>query len=353
MAVTLAQMSRDISRQRASTVPSDMRPYNPSEIVPMPMPEQYHIRSSTNSPRQCGHSNTSVPQSYQYPYSQPTLSYPFSLSQQASPYYQSSVEHKELPPPIPPKHPLLTSFQHPSSPQKSEYSSDSKSTALFSAPSLEPDPLPPHSNPQALTQSQSQAFAASQPRPAVRLDKDEVWSSVTGLAEFRIVREAGRMPSLLSTKPLLTVLKTSTGLSIGQIRFHTITSNQIELTVNGRDTAISHSGFWHNRWSFESTTCPNNNETLYWKRDRVAGGAMLGDSKWNGNVLARLKGDVLGFDKPRLSEEAYDEIVISAIAMAEAARRQKRKSDIADLASAIGDFSNSDGGSGGASSSSG
>ena len=74
---------------------------------------------------------------------------------------------------------------------------------------------------------------------------------------------------------------------------------------------------------------------------------MLEDSKRHGQVLARMKGNLLTFEKPRLSQESYDEIVVSALAMAEAARRQKRKSDIADLASAIGDFTGSDGGDGG------
>jgi predicted membrane chloride channel (bestrophin family) len=70
---------------------------------------------------------------------------------------------------------------------------------------------------------------------------------------------------------------------------------------------------------------------------------MLEDAKRSGNVLARMKGDLLTFVKGRLSQESYEEIVMSAIAMAEAARRQKRKSDIVDIASAIGDFASSDG----------
>ena len=74
---------------------------------------------------------------------------------------------------------------------------------------------------------------------------------------------------------------------------------------------------------------------------------MLEDAKKHGRCLARMKGDLLTFEKPRLSQESYDEIVISAITMAEAARRQKRKSDIVDIASAIGDFTSSDRGSGG------
>lgn len=70
---------------------------------------------------------------------------------------------------------------------------------------------------------------------------------------------------------------------------------------------------------------------------------MLEDSKRNGHVIARMKGDMLTFERGRLCSESYDEIVVSAVAMAEAARRQKRKSDIVDIASAIGDFTGTDG----------
>ena len=70
---------------------------------------------------------------------------------------------------------------------------------------------------------------------------------------------------------------------------------------------------------------------------------MLEDAKRSRHVLARMKGDLLTFEKARISQEMYEEIVVSAIAMAEAARRQKRKSDIVDIASAIGDYTCSNG----------
>ena len=88
----------------------------------------------------------------------------------------------------------------PQSSQSSERSNSGGSSQQFSTrTSIEPDPLPPHSNPQALTQSQSEAFTSSQPIPAVRLGKDEVWDSVTGIADFRISREVARMPSFISS----------------------------------------------------------------------------------------------------------------------------------------------------------
>ena len=151
------------------------------------------------------------------------------------------------------------------------------------------------------------------------------------------------MPSFISTKPRVSVIRTSNGIAVGQIRFHSVSSNKIDLTVNGHETSISHTGFMHNRWGFQSTTCPNTSETWYWKKDRETGGAMLEDAKRNGSVLARMKGDLLSFEKASLSQEQYEEVVMSAVAMAEAARRQKRKSDVVDIAAAVGDFASSDG----------
>lgn len=152
------------------------------------------------------------------------------------------------------------------------------------------------------------------------------------------------MPNFMSSKPLLTV-RSINGVQIGNVRFHTITTNNIDLTVNGRFTSISHS-LIHNRWGFQSTTRPNMDEKWYWKKDKSTGGAKLEGSKKNGHTLARMKGDLLTFEN-RLSDASYDEVLLSAIAMAEAARRAKRKGDISDLASAIGDFAHSGGGDGG------
>lgn len=76
-------------------------------------------------------------------------------------------------------------------------------------------------------------------------------------------------------------------------------------------------------------------------------GAKLVDSKKNGQVIARMKGDLLTFEKGRLSRESYDEVLLSVVAMAEAARRAKRNGDLVDLGSAIGDFTGSSGDGGG------
>lgn len=76
------------------------------------------------------------------------------------------------------------------------------------------------------------------------------------------------------------------------------------------------------------------------------------ESKKRGKVLARMKGDLLTFEDARLSEANYDELLLSAVAMAEAARRSN-KGHVTDLANTIGDLAShgsslgGDGGGGG------
>lgn len=63
---------------------------------------------------------------------------------------------------------------------------------------------------------------------------------------------------------------------------------------------------------------------------------MLTDAKKHGNVMARMKIDVLSFERAMAAETA-DEIILSACALAEYARREKKNGEVADIAGAIGD----------------
>ncbi|KAK4493713.1 hypothetical protein PRZ48_014898 [Zasmidium cellare] len=322
MAVSLSELSKQNSKRQSMAY---------ATATYMPMPE---------------HFNQTYPQPFpQYSYIPPPPPPPPQQndSQQLShpAYYYNqrpSLEEEQVPPPPPPR-PPKTPIE-PDVEQVPELPPRKRATTI-----IEPDPLPPHSNPQALTQSQSEAFSTSSPIPPVRIGKEEVWNPQTGFAVFVITREAAHIPNFMSSKPLLTVTRTN-GVPMGTVRFHSLTSNSIDLTVNGRGTSISHSGLIHNRWGFQSTTRPNLDERWYWKKDKITGGAKLEDSKKGGHTLAKMKGDLLTFESGHLSEASYDEVLLSAVAMAEAARRQKRKSDIADLGSAIGDFASGDGGSG-------
>ena len=73
-----------------------------------------------------------------------------------------------------------------------------------------------------------------------------------------------------------------------------------------------------------SASCAGNlkQHTWGWSEDSsTVGGAILEDGA---EVLARVKGEVLTFEKAGLDEEVHDEIVLSAVAIVEARRRRKR-----------------------------
>ena len=68
---------------------------------------------------------------------------------------------------------------------------------------------------------------------------------------------------------------------------------------------------------------------------------MLEDAKRKGHSLARMKGDLLAFEQARLSSASYEEVLLSAIAMAEAAKRQQKTHTSHDIGLSIGDFTSS------------
>ena len=372
MAVSLAHMSQEASRRRATTLPSSTPPrmpmqYNPSEIAPAsapvapmayptanqpwagaatpaPMPSQQRY-STDSAPPNYPASNqpwVGIPvapmsyapeQRYTYQpgaeYAQPAARSVPHAQQQPALQFHPPVELASTERPALPPRPDIQ--QHlPSSPHDSVHSttaSASPSSRPKSQP-LEPDPLPPHSNPQALTTAQSAAFTSSTPLPSLNLGPDEIWSSANGLAEFRIIREAAHLPRKLSSKPLLTVTRTSDGQSIGSVKFHTFHSHTIELTLHpsGRKTEMSHSGFVHNRWGWTTLASNNDWERWYWKLPHGESGAatvVLETAKHkHGDVIARLEGERLAFVRGRLREGGYEEVVLSAVAVLEAGRRQ-------------------------------
>jgi hypothetical protein len=284
----------------------------------MPPPVYDHPYDYRNSTPVMSHPAPSLPPKIQI---QPP-------SQRLPPSPQGSSQHTPSPrsierPPTPPPRPSVSSF----------------------ASSIEPDPLPPHSNPQALTATQSAAFADSKPVPPLRIDKNEVYCSESGLTQYAVNREAAHLPNFLSTKPRLTVTCAADGTVVGRVKFHALSSSSIDLTINGRSTSLaqSYSLMHHQRWGFQTTSLPNRDETWYWKKDKSTKGAMLEDSKSrSAKCLARIKGDLLSFEAGHLSQESFDEVVVSAIATIEAARRLGKGKDIVDLGATVGDFAAGD-----------
>jgi hypothetical protein len=196
------------------------------------------------------------------------------------------------------------------------------------------------------TQSLAFQMAPSPATPPVRLCRDQILDATTNLPLVTLTRHSAHgMPSILSSKPFVKCTRASTNTELGTIQFHSLSSSTIDLTIHGRATALQHSGWVHHRWGFRTTTTTSG--TWYWKQDKRGRGAKLEDSKSDGRVLARIKGDVLTVEAPGLGPESCDEVLVSAVALAEAVRRQKKSSGRVDLAQAIGEFAASSGGDGG------
>lgn len=117
-----------------------------------------------------------------------------------------------------------------------------------------------------------------------------------------------------------------------------MTSN-IELSIKGLETVLASEGFIHSRRAFVPVFNISTSGKLFLDRDKVAGGAVWEDAKKGGNVLARFTGDLLLFERIGLSDGQVEEVVVVAVALAEAVRRAKRDQVVADLAEGIGDFS--------------
>lgn len=117
-----------------------------------------------------------------------------------------------------------------------------------------------------------------------------------------------------------------------------MSTSDIDLSINGRETRLSPSRL-HKRWAFLPTSVANTKRKpseWYWKRDKLLSrSVILFDSKKRGRTIARIDGTVLTFEQAGLGKENLDEIVMTAVALAEHARRHSKKSDSVDLGGSI------------------
>jgi hypothetical protein len=190
----------------------------------------------------------------------------------------------------------------------------------------------------------------------IRLGKESILELNTNTPILAITREAVHMPSFLSSKPLLTLTRSdNTNARLATIRFHNMTTSDIELSINGRETILSSSRL-HKRWSFQPTIpvtkakTKKSSSTWYWKRDTLLSrSVILVDSKKRGRTLARIDGSTLTFEKPGLGQETLDEIVVTAVALAEHARRHGsgKSADVVDLSASIAELAGGHGGGSG------
>ena len=127
-----------------------------------------------------------------------------------------------------------------------------------------------------------------------------------------------------------TLLQHHTGLPIAHIRFSTMDSHNIALTIHGAPNKITEDGKWvHFRWCFTPVAFPGK---VWWWTEKKRRFELRDEGDV---VIARIEGDVLLVENVGLSERAVDEVVASAFAMWLQKRKEKGNREAGD---AIGEI---------------
>ena len=165
---------------------------------------------------------------------------------------------------------------------------------------------------------------------------------------FTLTQTPGRSFLSISSQPLLEVKEPGSENPIGLIRIGSFHMSAINVTMHDRNIKLSpaNSMKFPRDWVFR----PNSisvDQPWVWQRDktRQERGVMLVDKKINGRPIARISGDTFTLIDLGLSVETTNEVIMTAIALAEHVRRQRRNRFVLDVGGAI--YNGSDGTVGG------
>lgn len=198
-------------------------------------------------------------------------------------------------------------------------------------------------NTKDLFEEEDKMSANSIARTSFRLDRSGVLDCKTGLPIFTISTKEDHILCLPFGRSALTVTQSDTNAAIGTINVSKLLLNAsiITLSINGRSTSLQHPPE-NPRWELKSTSLSGRKRqrtTLFWKRDEhISQTVVLVDAKETGDILARIDGDMLVFENTGLRNETVNEIVVSAIALAEHARKRTGDSNTNNLSRSIGDI---------------
>ena len=161
----------------------------------------------------------------------------------------------------------------------------------------------------------------------------------TGRAVFNLTQTPTARHGFLSlpSKPSLAVVVPGSEAFVGLIRIGNFHTSAIDITIHDRKLKVSPSTWSHPRdWIFT----PNSiavSQPWRWRRDKTRNqrSVILVDKKINGRVMARISGDTLTLVDLGISGETAREVVMTAIALAEHVRRQRRHRMVFDVGGAI------------------
>lgn len=157
-------------------------------------------------------------------------------------------------------------------------------------------------------------------------DLSDPTKSQAGL--YSISRTATHFPSFLFSDLLLTLYHIKSTEQFGTIRFHK-SIPEIELEVNDRKTVLAPSNIHKTRWILRPTVPSPKAEEWLWRPALAGEGAethsavlIKNSTDTDKKIFARVTGDVLGFESKGLSDEMRHDVVVSALALCEFARKQ-------------------------------
>ncbi|GAB7322981.1 hypothetical protein MBLNU13_g05511t1 [Cladosporium sp. NU13] len=180
---------------------------------------------------------------------------------------------------------------------------------------------------------------SSRPVRHLRLWDSCVQDVNTGRAVFNLIQTPTARRGFLSlpSKPSLAVAVPGSEVSVGLICIGNFHTSAIDITIHDRQLKVSPSTWSYPRdWTFT----PNSiavSQPWRWQRDktRKQRGVVLVDKKINGRVIARIAGDTLTLVDLEISGETAREVVMTAIALAEHVRRQRKHRLVFDVGGAI------------------
>lgn len=161
----------------------------------------------------------------------------------------------------------------------------------------------------------------------------------TGHTLFNLTQTPNTRSGFLSlpSKPSLMVAVPGSEVPVGLIRIGNFHMSAIDITIHDRQNKLSPSTWAYPRdWLFTPISITVS-EPWRWQRDKTRRqrGVVLVDKKINGRVIARISGDTLTLIDLELSGETAREVVMTAIALAEHVRRQRRNRLVFDVGGAI------------------
>lgn len=170
------------------------------------------------------------------------------------------------------------------------------------------------------------------PRPWFRITKEEVRNLANDQQILAISRQSAiNMPKELSSKSSVALTRPD-GSLLGTIKFHSLSSSEIDFSVNGNSSKLSDPYMMGDRFTFKPlcrgavTTLGSAGEKWYWKlKDHT--NAVL-KIKSSGEVIARIEDGALVFERPGMSHAECDEILVTAVAVLLKGNRNKKDEGI-------------------------